>query len=311
MENQRKQMILADLAIILMAFIWGSGFAGNKILLNDGMHPMQLIAIRFTIATIVLCIIFRKKLTKNKQIIKAGVIIGFALFFSYMFQTVGLSYTTASNNAFLTSVYVVLVPILAYFITKRAPDKYNLAATFLVLIGIFLLTIDFTDFSIGKTVTFKGDMLTLISAVCYAFQVTFVAHYSKKYDPIVLAVIQIGVVAILSIISALIFEGPAFNISAGGIGILLYLSLAATALCLILQNVAQKYTTPTHAGVLMSLESVFGTLLGVLILNDRISPQMYLGFIIILIALIIAETKLSFLKMFHKYKNLPAYKKNE
>ncbi len=308
MTSERKKMIFADLAIILMAFIWGSGFAGNKILLNDGLNPMQLIAIRFVIAAIFLCIVFRKKLTRDKKVLKAGFIIGFVLFLSYMFQTVGLDYTTASNNAFLTSIYVIIVPLLAYFITKRAPDKFNLTATFLVLIGICLLTIDFSNFSIGKTITFKGDMLTLVSAVCYAFQVIFIAHYTKKHDPIVLAVLQICVVAILSTISALIFEGTDFSISAGGIGILLYLSLAATALCLILQNVAQKYTTPTHAGVLMSMESVFGTLLGVLILKEHISTQMCFGFLIILIALIIAETKLSFMKIFYKHKKLSTYK---
>jgi drug/metabolite transporter (DMT)-like permease len=311
MSNERKKMILADLAIILMAFIWGSGFAGNKIVLNEGLHPMQLVAIRFVIASIFLCIVFRKKLTKDKQTLKAGFIIGFVLFLSYMFQTVGLDYTTASNNAFLTSIYVIIVPLLAFFITKRAPDKYNLAATFLVLIGIFLLTVDFTDFSIGKTATFKGDMLTLISAVCYAFQVIFIARYTKKHDPIVLAILQICVVAILSTISALIFEGTTFNVSSRGVGILLYLSLAATALCLILQNVAQKYTTPTHAGVLMSLESVFGTLLGVLILKEHINVQMYMGFLVILIALIIAETKLSFIKIFYKHKKLSPYKQNK
>ncbi len=224
-----------------------------------------------------------------------GALIGVILFISYMLQTIGLKYTTASNNAFLTSVYVVIVPVVAYFIIKRKPDIFNAVAAVLVLIGIAFLTVDFTDFSIGKSATFKGDMLTLLCAVFYAFQVTLIAHYARRHDPIVLAIVQVVVVAVLSTPAALFFEGTQLAVTASGIALLLYLALIATALCLVMQNVAQKYTTPTHAGLLMSLESVFGTLLGVVIMGDNISRQMGLGFIIF-IALIIAETKLSFLR---------------
>ncbi len=296
MKSQNKKLILADLAMVLMALIWGGGFAGNKILLNGGMQPTQLIALRFIIAAVLLSLIFIKRFKKDKSLIIAGLFIGLALAVSFIIQTIGLKYTTASNNAFLTSVYVILVPIIAYFITKRRPDKFNLTAAILVVIGVLLLTVDFTSFSLGKTATFKGDMLTLIGAVCYGFQVSLVAYYSRKHDPILLAVIQIIFVAVFSTVFALIFEGPHFTITKDGILILIYLSVLATALCLVLQNVAQKYTSPTHAGILMSLESVFGTLMGVIILNERITAQMYLGFAIIFIALIIAETKLSFIK---------------
>lgn len=291
-------MILADIVIILVAFIWGSGFAGNKILLNGGMHPIQLIAVRFVIAAIILSIIFFKRLKANLSSFLPGLLIGAVLFVSYMLQTIGLKYTTASNNAFLTSIYVIIVPAAAYFIIKRKPDVFNVVAAFLVLIGIAFLTVDFTDFSIGKSATFKGDMLTLLCAVFYAFQVTLIAYYTRRHDPIVLAVVQIAVVAVLSTFAALFFEGTQLTVSGGGIALLLYLALVATAVCLVLQNIAQKYTTPTHAGLLMSLESVFGTLLGVLIMKDNINGQMGFGFFIIFVALVIAETKLSFLKRF-------------
>jgi drug/metabolite transporter (DMT)-like permease len=296
MKTQNKKLILADSAMILMALIWGGGFAGNKILLNDGMQPMQLIALRFIIASVLLLAVFAKKFKKDKALLSAGLLIGFVLAVSFIIQTVGLKYTTASNNAFLTSVYVILVPLAAYFITGRRPDKYNLAAALLVIAGIFLLTVNFSDFSLGRTVTFKGDMLTLISAAFYGVEVSLVAYYSRKFDPVLLAVIQIIFVALFSSASALIFEGPHFIITRNGVFILLYLSVLSTALCLLLQNIAQKYTSPTHAGILMSLESVFGTLMGVLILHERITSQMFAGFFIIFIALIVAETKLVFIK---------------
>jgi len=311
MKIQNKKLILADLAIVLMALIWGSGFAGNKILLNNGMQPMQLIALRFIIASILLCIIFRKKFKKDKSLLIAGLLIGFALAISYIVQTVGLKYTTASNNAFLTSVYVILVPLVAYYITKRKPDIYNVISTFLVLAGVCLLTVDFSNFTLGKSETFKGDILTLISAVCFAVEVSLVAYYSKKHDPIMLAVIQIIFVALFSSASAAMFEGVHFTISKSGILVLLYLGVLATALCLLIQNIAQKYTSPTHAGILMSLESVFGTLIGIILLNEKINGQMLVGFSIIFIALIIAETKLSFMKKIFTYdKKILAEKKN-
>ncbi len=306
MEKNKKQALLADGAMLLATIIWGSGFVGNKVLLNGGMGPMQLIAIRFIIASIVLLIPFRKRLLNNRPQLKAGIIIGIALFFSYILQTIGLQYTTASNNAFLTATYVIIVPLLAYFMTRKKPDNYNIIAAVMTFIGIALLTIDFTNLGFGPTI--KGDLLTLVAAVSFAFQVSLIAQYSKKYDPIALAVIQIIFVAVASTISALIFEGTSFTITPSGTGILLYLAVIATALCLVLQNVAQKYTTPTHAGIIMSLESVFGTLFGVLLLDELVTAQMGVGFIIIFLALIIAETKLAFLK---KRRYAPAAKKEK
>ena len=292
MELKNKSM-LADFSLLIMALIWGSGFIFTKNTL-DSLTGIQLIFIRFLIAFVTLFIFNIKKLNLiKKSTIYKSIIIGFVLFLGFAFQTYGLVETSAGKSAFLTAVYVAIVPFIAMFIGDNKPEKHNFLAAFLMIIGIFFLTMNPKE---GFSINYY-DGITLIGSIFWAFHVFFVGHFSKGEDPIILCMMQMFFAGVFAFIF-LVFNGEisTFNITGNTIPTLLYLGVIASAVTFLIQNVAQKYTSPTHAGILMSMESVFGTILGIIFLNEVFTMQMLVGAVIIFTALILAETKFEFLK---------------
>ncbi|WP_053955401.1 DMT family transporter [Inediibacterium massiliense] len=295
----KKQSLLADVSLLLVAIIWGGGFIFMKDSL-DILKPFYMNGIRFTLAFVTLAIIFWKRFIKiTKKDFISGTIVGIFLFLAFIIQTIGLQYTTASKSAFLTGTNVVIVPFLVWGITRKRPDGYNMIGAFLTAIGIGLLTLQ------GSLHIGIGDSLTLLCAVLFAAHITSVGHFAEDMDPIALATIQIGVTGVLSLIGAFMFEpAPVFEGNLKDIGIAIgYMTFVSTMGALLIQNVAQKYTVSTHAAIILSLESVFGTIFGVLLLGDLLTSKMILGCFLIFCAIIITETKLSFLFPDKKEKN--------
>jgi len=185
MEKTKKQCFYADLGLVAVAFVWGSGFIASKNAL-DSMTPMMLIAMRFTIAALLSGIIFRKHLKKiSKETLKAGFIIGFFLFTAFAAQMIGLQYMLAGKQAFLTGTNVIMVPFIYWAVKKHQPDRYNFIAAFIMLLGISLLTIDFSTYFSFQI----GDLLTILCAFLFACHIVSVGIFIKAYDPIALTVI--------------------------------------------------------------------------------------------------------------------------
>ena len=191
-----------ELGLALTAFIWGSGFIGVSISLSGGLTPLQILTIRFFIGAVLLGVIFFKEIKNNitKEAVKAGCIIGVFLFVAFAFQTVGMAYTTASKNAFLTAVNVVIVPFIGFMLYKRPLDKYGIVSSIIAIIGIGILSLE-ADFSINF-----GDFLTIICAVGFAFHIFFTGEFVKKHNGIVLTVVQFTVAAVLSLILQILFK---------------------------------------------------------------------------------------------------------
>jgi drug/metabolite transporter (DMT)-like permease len=300
MNLDTKKSLLGDLSLFIVAIIWGGGFVAVKDALNS-VTPFYIMALRLTCAAILLGLIFFKTIKKiDKQDIIGGSIVGIFLFTGFAAQTIGLQYTTAGKQAFLTTVYVVIVPFFSWKIDKKKPDFYSIFSTFLALIGIGFLNI-----GDGLTLNMNiGDWLTLICAFLFAAHIIAVSHYAKKVDPIILSVVQMLFAGLVSLVCALIFEPKFAGISSGAFFSVFYLIVFSTMLAFLVQNVAQKYTHPNHVGIILCLESVFGAILSVLILKEIFTVYMIIGCVIIFVALIISETKLSFLKTFIK-KEIP------
>lgn len=287
--------MFADIALFTVALIWGGGFIVMKDTLDD-LTPYYMNAVRFSLSFIVLATLFWKRVKKaTKQDVINGSIVGIFLCTAFVTQTIGLQYTTASKSAFITGANVVMVPFLVWMISKKHPGYHAMIGAFFTIIGIGLLTLQ-DGFSIGL-----GDSLTLVCAVLFAAHIYSVGHFAENMDPYVLATIQIGVTAILSIIGALIYE-PMPQLSIEVVPQITYMVLIATTAALLIQNIAQKHTPSTHAAIILSLESVFGSIFGVLLLGDVFTKYMIVGCAFIFIAIIITETKLSFLSS--KKKNL-------
>lgn len=287
---EKKRVLYADLALLIVAIIWGSGFVIIKNTL-DVVTPFYLNAYRFIIAGVLLAIILYKKLLKaTKDDIKSGILIGVFLFLGFAVQTEGLQYTEASKQAFITSTYVVMVPFIYWMISKIKPNNFEVLAAFLCLIGIGILSLE-KNLGLGY-----GETLTLISAVMFALHVSATGYFAIKSDPYVISVIQLLVTGILSLICALIFEGTNISLDSSALFPILYLAVFSSMIAFLIQTVAQKYTSSTHTAIILSLEALFGSIFGVILLNDPVTLRFVMGASIILISVITSETKWKFLR---------------
>ena len=288
--NDTLKRILPKFALFSAALIWGSSFFIVKNTVD--IFPTNfLLAIRFTIGCLLLCVLFPKKLTQlNRTCLWQGIVLGLLIFTAYCIQTIGLTDTTPGKNAFLTAAYCILVPFLYWITDKRRPDLYNFSAAFLCLAGIGLVSFD------GSFSMRFGDAMTLISALFFAAHIVAGARFGGKSDPILLTILQFGTAAVCSWVLGFTTETFPKEIPLNAALGLLYLAVFATTIALLLQNIGLKYADPTSGAILLSLESVFGVLFSMLFYQERLTLRLVAGFLLIFIAVILSETKLSFLR---------------
>ena len=280
-----KREWLADGLLLLTALIWGSAFAVVKNTL-DSFPPSAIIAMRYAVGTALTAVMFRKHLrglTRGDYLRSA--LLGVLLCTAYIVQTIGLQYTTAGKNAFLTAVYVLLVPLGCFALFRERLRAGTLAAAAMMLLGIGLLSLDGQSGGLNK-----GDVLTLVSGVFYAAHIIAVERCQKKSNPYALIVLQFAVTAVLASGSWLVFERDiALSFSAESVGGLLYLAVFSTTIAMSLQNIGQSMAPSSHASILLSLESVIGAAFSCLLLGERLSPRMALGFAVIFAALLVNQ----------------------
>lgn len=286
----KKHSLGGRLALLTAAVIWGSSFIVMKDAVAD-VPVFQLLAIRFTLAGLLLAFLFRKRLMRSgKALLRHGAVCGVLLFCAYTTQTFGLMTTTPGTNAFLTAVYCVIAPFLAWGFYRKRPTVYNWAAAVLCIAGIGLISLS-ENLTIGT-----GEALTLLSGVFYALHIMALSHFGERDDPIALTIVQFAVVAALSWGCTLLLDrGAAFPAPAIWPQ-LLYLTVFATAATLVLQSVGQSRTPPSQSAILLSLESVFGVLFSVLLGREALTLKLGFGFALIFISVLVSETQLSFLR---------------
>ncbi|MCL2154234.1 MAG: DMT family transporter [Leptospirales bacterium] len=281
-----KKQIIADILLLIVVIFWGYSFVAIKDALSY-ISPFNFLAYRFIISFIILIVIFRKRLAKlNKETIIHGVIIGTFLFLAYAFQTIGLKYTTASNGGFITGFSVVLVPVFSVLFIKSKPSTESVIGVSFASIGLYLLT-----YNEGYEIN-KGDILILFCAIAVAFHILTVGLYTVKNDSILLTVVQIGTVTFFSLFSAIIFETPALPKGPGVWEAILITSIFATVGAYLVQNIAQRFTSPTHTALIFSGEPVFAGIFGFFILDERLSDWAIIGCFLILFGMIISELKI-------------------
>jgi len=283
---------LAKPMLFAAALIWGTSFFIMKNAL-DNVPVFALLAIRFTAGAILLSIICIKKWRDfTPDYLWRGAVVGGFLFLAYTVQTFGLSMTTPSKNAFLTAVYCVLVPFFTWAVVKRRPDRFNIAAALLCVLGVGLVSLN-EQLSINL-----GDLLTLLCAVFYASHIVAVEKLSPGKDIYLITVFQFAFAALYSWIGTLTTEiFPVEAISDPAVFLpLAYLCVMATTVALLFQNVGQIWSDPASASVILSLESVFGVLFSVVCYGDEVSVKMLCGFALIFVAVVCSETKFSFLR---------------
>lgn len=284
-KQMTKREILADSLLLLTALIWGCAFAVVKNAL-DSFPPGAIIAMRYLIAAAITGILFRRHLKElTRGDVARGALVGLLLFGAYIVQTTGLQYTTAGKNAFLTTVYVLLVPFGCALLFHQNLQKSNLIAAVMMLVGIGLLSLDGQGGGLNP-----GDILTLICGFLFAGHIIAVEQCQKKTNTYALIVLQFAFCALYAGLYNRIFErGMPLAFTPGSIGGLLYIAVFSTTIGMSLQNIGQSMAPASHAVILLSLESVFGVLFSCLLLGEKVTLQMGVGFAIIFAALLVSE----------------------
>ena len=284
--SEKMKKILASSGILFVTIVWGGAFVVMKNSM-DVIPPTYLLACRFTIAAIGLIVIFWKQVrTMTWKDVKYGTILGVFIFISYYFQTYGLKYTTASKNAFITTLYVIIVPFLHWIFNKVNPKWNNITAAVIAVIGLALISLK------GDRTVNYGDLLTFACSFGFALHMVLVAHYTICYNPIKLTVVQMVSSSLFAWVLAMLSEGPldpgVFAVP-GILTSLLFLGILSSMVCFLLQNVCQSYISATTSAILFSMESVFGLLFSVLFLRETVTGKMLIGCGLMFAAAILAE----------------------
>ena len=289
-NTQKNQGLWGRAALFAAALIWGSSFFVMKSAVST-IPTFMLLGIRFTVGAVLLALLFWKRLKRvHAATVRKGALLGVLLASAYAVQTFGLVRTTPGKNAFLTAVYCVLVPFFDWLLTKKAPQKREWAAGVLCVAGIGLTSLD-GGLSMGL-----GDVLTLCGGVIYAWHMLAVNRFTaakageQEEDAVMLTMVQFASAAVVSWAASLLTETAPASIPVGAWGELLYLSVFATTVALLLQTLGQKVTPAAPASILLSLESVFGVVFSVMFYGETVTLRLALGFALIFAAVVFSVT---------------------
>lgn len=286
--NRIRQNVLP----VLAAFIWGTAFVAQSVG-ADYVEPFTFNAARSAIAfffLLVLCLVRGKMhigaaesaVRSWKDLAAGGICCGVALTVASNLQQKGLETTTSGKAGFITALYIVIVPILSIFLKKKAPRTIWLSVV-LAVAGLYCLCIT-EEFTITS-----GDFYILLCAFCFSAHILVIDYFTQKVDGVELSCVQFLVVTVLSCIGMLATESPTLEALRMCIFPLLYVGIFSSGVAYTLQILAQKDSNPTVVSLLLSLESVFATLAGAVILHDSMSGKEYLGCVLMLIAVILAQ----------------------
>ena len=287
-----------EIALLFNTIIWGGTFALIKNAFTD-ISPLLFLGLRFSIAALIFLPFVYASLKKtNKQTLIAGSVLGFFYFTGFASQTLGLNLTTATKSGFITGTFVVFIPILQLIIEKRKPKWVNILSVFLVLIGLIMLSskgenaIDFmkqlgSDFNLG-------DLLTLLCALLFAFQVVYVDVFTKKYEYLPMVFVQLLITGIGGFILSFVFsistlETVKFTFNTTVVTAVLYTAIFASIIATVIQLKFQKFVSPTKAGIIFSIEPIFAAVFAYFLLSEKISNFGLIGCVLIFIGLIVSE----------------------
>lgn len=291
MTGQKPSHLKADLALALVALIWGVTFVVVKRALGE-ISTVAFLAFRFSLATLCMLPLFwasfvRAGRPRVLRGLRGGAVTGIFLWIGYVLQTYGLKYTTAGKSGFLTGFYIALVPLLSAAYYRRWPQRRELAGIAVATAGMAVLTLPSTHDAFGFN---PGDLLTLGCAALFAVHLLVLGFYSRHELFQAVALGQIACAAVLSICS-LAFEPPRIQWSPYVIFAIVLCAVFATALAFALQTWGQKYTSPTRTALLFSLEPVFALVTAVLVGREALTAAAVLGGTLILAGILVVELK--------------------
>lgn len=292
-NSNNISVLKSELLLLLAAIIWGFAFVAQKVGM-DSLGPMAYNGIRFLVGSIsLLPIIYFQGRKKNNpkytkirhiKLWKAGIVSGLVLFAAASIQQFGIVYTTAGNAGFITSLYVVLVPVFG-LLFKHKVNIQTWIGAIVALGGLYLLSVNN-----GLTLVI-GDALVLVSAIFWAAQVLLASYYSTKVDIIKLATIQFALTGTLSLVISFFTETYGFQDIYNAMIPILYGGIMSVGIAFSLQLIAQKNVIPSHAAIILSTESLFAALGGWILLNEKLTPTEVTGAALMFLGIILSQLK--------------------
>ncbi len=279
----------ADLSLLLAAFIWGTAFVAQKTAVAT-IGPLLFLACRFLISAVLLAPLALRESRRRADPLtgsdwKLALAVGLSLFGGMAIQQIGIVSTTTTNAGFLTAIYVVMVPVVAWVLLRKRPTWVVVASCSVSLIGAWLLEQGGESSSWGF-----GDGLVLFSDIFQAVQIILVERFLARHSrPLLLSFVQYAVITVLAFAAAFTFE----RIDLAGIWAvmpsILYAGVLSGGIAFTLQIVAQRHTPAAEAAIIMSLESVFAALSGAWLLGDRLGPTGLFGCAMILAGVLLVQ----------------------
>ena len=293
-----NKKVLGNILLILTAFIWGTAFVGQRQGMEH-MGPITFNACRMALAALTIgtvSFVLRKRDAQKQQdmsdqsrreyrknTVIGGICCGFFLTIAALFQQMGMVYTTAGKGGFITAMYILLVPVINWILFKRKSRPLVWIAVLMGIAGIYLLCV--TE---GLTLE-KGDALVMVCPFFFAGHILCCDYFVQRANPVELSAIQFFTVTVLSTIMAFIVENPTWQQVTAAIVPIVWLGVLSSGTGYTLQIIAQQWTDPTVASLLMSLEAVFAVMGGAVLLGERMSARELFGAAIMFAAIILAQ----------------------
>ena len=296
-DNKR---MLGNALLILTAMIWGTAFVFQRVGM-ESIEPITFNAARMALAAVAVGAVSAMPIASEKErlasysaqqcaryrrdTIVGGICCGAFLAAASIFQQMGVVYTTAGKAGFITAMYTLLVPVINFVFFKKRNSAVVWLAVLLGVVGMYLLCMT-EGFSLGR-----GDTLVCICAVLFSGHILCCDHFVKLGNPIRISAIQFASCTAISSVAALILERPSWDKIVSAIVPILYCGIVSGGVGYTLQIVAQKFTDPTVASLLMSLESVFAVIAGAILLGERMTPRELLGCVIMFAAIVLVQIR--------------------
>ena len=286
MKQTKYSLILLGCSVI-----WGSAFVAQSAAMDLGMLPYAFTAVRMLVGAVCLMpFIYLRRRTAlpatregKARLLRSGMLIGVAVAVASCLQQAGLQYTTAGKGAFLTALYILLVPIVGAAFFHRKTGLWTWLCLVIGAVGLWFL-------SITEAFTLeKGDALMILCALVFTLQILLVDKFAPDFDPLTLCCLEFLTAGLLSFLPMAIFEGFSFQNIRPAIWCILYCGIFSCGIAYWLQIVGQRHLPPALASLIMSFESVFGAIFGALILHERMTGRELLGCGLIFLALVLSQ----------------------
>ena len=280
----------ANSLLLITAAVWGLAFVAQRVGM-DYIGPFTFNGLRFALGAAALGLIVRLREGRPLRAalpqasVRRGLALGVVLFVASSFQQVGMVYTTAGKAGFITGLYVVLVPLAGTLLLGERHGAQVWLAAGMAAAGLYLLSVT------GGWQMEKGDLLVLVSAFFWTAHVMLVGRWATEHDSLTLAALQFAAVAVLSGAVAAGWESVTLAGLQGALWALLYGGLVSVGVGYTLQVVAQQYAVPAHAAIIMSLETVFAMLGGVLLLGESVTARGLLGAVLMLGGMVVSQVE--------------------